>query len=134
MAPELLGKGCGAESGKELFRKEEDPMPASRDMSQRPVFVYSDLYSLFRKSRNQAQASEASASSVFVAKGEILKTHTTPLSSKTTQRFSQTSPTEDLKAGLKRLQLLQGKMRFLLHEIQDEIAPSPRPSFDSDED
>lgn len=115
-------------------------MSATRDSSQKPTFVYSNLYALFRKSREAAQASEAQLSSTFVppVRGEVLKAQAKEyrpvefLSARRTRESAPSQPVEDLKKSLHGLKELQSKLKFLLSELETELTPKKGFS-DSDE-
>ncbi len=111
-------------------------MPATKDPSQKPTFVYTNLHHLFKKGREAAKAAPVPPPvpvSGRVLKAEDLKKIPAShepigfLSKRVLAAAAQPvrpapqSAINDLKGNLNRLQDLQGRLRFMLQELEDLV-------------
>lgn len=108
-------------------------MPASKDPTQKPTFVYTNLHHLFKKGREAAKA--APVPPVPPVSGRVLKADDlkkvrshepigligkrVAVPSGLAARSAPQSALQDLKNNLSRLQNLQGRLRFMLQELED---------------
>ncbi|MEW6055975.1 MAG: hypothetical protein AB1540_05110 [Bdellovibrionota bacterium] len=106
---------------------------ANRDRSQNVGFVYTNIYELYKKSKEEA-APLTSNSRVLRAEelGNIKITKfqprslsqnqsAAPVSDSNSEQPKGANPFDDLKSNLNRLQDLHAKLRFMLKELEDLV-------------
>lgn len=115
-------------------------MSATRDKNQKITFVYSNLYSIYRKGLEKAREGAAADSPLGLIKGSVIKTE--QLSSPTSVRVtpytaaelmgkriskpaalkeSERAPFQSLKQNLSQLNDLQARLRFMLQELEELV-------------
>jgi hypothetical protein len=115
-------------------------MSATRDKTQKITFVYSNLYSIYRKGVEQARESAPLGLTPGLTRGAVIKAAAesaapaaqpaaprvsayTPaeLIGKRVAKPASVSPVESLKQNLQQLNDLQARLRFMLKELEDLV-------------
>lgn len=110
---------------------------ANRDQSQKVAFVYSNIYQIYKKAKNEAENETAGLSSPKVFRAdEVIGVKVTPFQPvefKGATAPSAASPApgvriakainpfDDLKSNISKLQDLHSRLRFMLKELEDLV-------------
>ena len=102
---------------------------ANRDQSQKVGFVYTNIYELYKKSKNASTSLEQNEATTRVFRPEDLANiKVTKFEPRTfvkinAEREFKAGPNqfEDLKNNLNRLNDLHAKLRFMLKELEDLV-------------
>lgn len=107
---------------------------AVRDKSQNVGFVYTNIYSIYKKAK-AAEGAVTGTESKVIRADELTELKITKFQPKTLGQpilekqkpaaqataAPRQNPFDDLKANLNRLQDLHSRLRFMLHELEDLV-------------
>lgn len=106
-----------------LMREKEKSMSATRDKTQKTVFVYSNLYQLYRKGLQQAKASPGVAASSTGASGPEVLVEADPGSTARTIEASSASAVEIRTPRARSSQVLKSEDLQALHARVEPYNP-----------